>query len=194
MPKYDAVVVFGTRLQQNGTFLPIVYQEIDRAIKILKQSAAKQFIFCGSHWIKDGLRGPKECDVAEKYVGEKYPECLKQFKKEGRSTTVPENWLFLKLDFPEARRLHQVTLTPLLPRMQFFGDWIFGDEGELSFETLTCPESLYPQERRVFRDAKCILTVYNKMKRGDHKFLLKNGKSRWKQLPDDHHNCQRCYG
>ncbi len=195
MANYDAVAVFATRLQDDGTFLPFVYHEIDRAVAIIETGQASHLIFCGSHWAGEEFRGTRECDVAEAYLSERHPHILPYLLKEGRSTTVPENLLYMKLCFPGIRTIHQVTIVPLLPRMKFCGDWIYGDEGELTYETLPWPADDFPHEPKLLQIMRCIFTVQNDKMRGDHTFLLCEGseESRWKELWDSHGSCRICF-
>ena len=188
---YDAVVVCGMRLQDDNTFPPFVYQEIDRAIWLLSEGLAEWFVFCGNYWAGEADRGIRECDVAEAYLQERYPSFLSRFLKEGQSTVVQENWGFLKLTYPTLRRLHQVTITPLLPRMRYVAEWTYGDEAELSFTALPWPSVDFPLERTLLKIAKCI---YASMERGDHTFLIRNGVSRWQELWKAHENCTECFG
>lgn len=195
MSEFDAIVVFGTRIQDDGTFLPFVYQEIDRAATLISEGRAPQFIFGGSHWAGESFRGVRECDIAEVYFKNTYPHLASTFLKENRSTCVPENWLFVKIGFPHLRRIHQITIAPLVSRMAFTADWIYGDDGELSHEALPWLASDFPYEEQLLRDARCIFTVYNNMKRGHHDFLLdrESGESKWEQLWQAHGNCLVCY-
>jgi hypothetical protein len=185
--------VFGTQLDEQGAFPPFVPLLIDRAVDHIRLGRAPKIVFCGSHPLKAGyLRGPKECDAAEAYLRHRHPGIIArgQFYKEDRSTSVPENWLFLKQNFPHLRRLHLVTIAPLLPRIRFLGDWIYGDNAALSFESLSWTRIDFPHEPRMLRNARCTLTTRNQMRRGDHGFLLKkDGSSRWDELRLDHHAC-----
>ncbi len=192
MPIYDAVVVCGTCLQDDNTFLPFVYAEIDRAIELLRQRQAEVFVFCGYYWAGETFRGIRECDVAEAYVRQRYPEYLPYFLKEDRSTVVQENWGFLRLTYPSLWRIHQVTIAPLLPRMQYVADWIYGDDGELTFEVLEGIEVPdFPFEEKNLEIAKCIFST---MDRGDMDFLIQDGVSRWQEYWDSHLGCARCFG
>lgn len=195
MTMCDAVAVFGTRLQNDGTFLPFVYQEIDRAVAMIETGQAPKFIFCGSHWAGESFNGTRECDVVEAYLQRSHPHILPYFLKEERSTTVQENWLYMKLTFPNIRRIHHITIMPFLPRMQFCGDWIYGDEGSLTHEALPWPAEDFPHEPQLLRDAQCIFKVFYHMERGDHTFLLypESDISRWVALWQEHGNCRSCY-
>lgn len=195
MATYDAVAVFGTRLQENNTFLPFVYQELDQAVTLVEGGLASRLIFCGSHWAGEGFGGVRECDVAEAYLAKRHAPILPYFMKEGRSTTVPENWLYMKLAFPDIRKIHLVTIKPLLPRMKFCGDWIYGDEGSLSFEALSWPATSFPHEAKLLQIMRCIFTVQNHKRRGDHTFLLRkgSGESCWEELWDAHGSCKSCF-
>lgn len=195
MATYDAVAVFGTRLQDDGTFLPFVYKELDQAVALVEQGRAPRLIFCGSHWAGEGLRGKRECDVAEAYVSRRHPHVLPYFYKERRSTTVPENWLYMKIGFPAVRTIHLVTITPLLERIKFCGDWIYGDEGSLTYEALPWPASDFPHEPQLLRIMRCMFTVQNRKKRGDHTFLLHKGSetSCWTKLWTEHGSCRSCF-
>lgn len=195
MAIYDAVAVFGARLQEDNSFPSFVYKEIDRAMQLVESGQAPRLIFCGNYWAGEKFRGVRECDVAEKYIRVRYPHILSRFYKEGRSTTVPENWLFMKLDFPSVRKIHQVTIEPFLPRMKFCGDWIYGDDGELTHEALPWPNT-FPHEPLLLKIMQCMFTVQNNKKRGDHTFLLQKGssnKSQWVKLWDAHGGCRRCF-
>lgn len=194
MPNYDAVVVFGTQLNDKGEFPQFVYQLIDSAIGILAQNKAETFIFCGSHAMKSGLSGRKEADVAYEYVRRYHSNFIHRMKLEKHSTNIPENWLFLKVNFPSLRSIYLITIRPLLPRIKFLGDWIYGNDATLTFGTLPEDEKEFPNEKRLLQDAECTLLKRNKMRRGDHTFLLKKKtESRWNELRLDHHNCPR-YG
>lgn len=190
VPTYDAVAVFGTKLQPDGKFPAFVYDEIDHAIGFLKRGRATYIIFCGSHSLKAELKGEKECEVAKRYVDEHYPEHSHRVLMEDQSTCIPENWLFLRKNFPTLRRIHLVTIAPLVPRIEFLGDWIYGDHGQLSFTGLPLEPGNFPNEARLLRDVKCILMKRNKIKRGDYKSLLNSdGSSCWNKLRLDHHHC-----
>lgn len=190
MQLYDAVVVFGTRLKEDNTFPEHVYLQIDMAVNMLNLGLASRMIFCGSHWAASGSREIKECDVAEAYVTRRYPQHLARLSKEGRSTVTPENWLFLKRDFPEIRQLHLVTITPLVARIVFLGDYIYGDTVSISVTALPWSPTDYPHESVLLREAQCIFTRWTSMKRGDDGFLVNpDGSSRWKELSDSHHAC-----
>lgn len=196
MSTYDAVAVFGTRLKEDGTFLPFVYHEIDRAVARVTLGQARYLVFCGSHWAGEKFRGVKECDVAEQYLRDTHPDVLPYFHKEDQSTTLPENWLYMKRRFSKLRRIHHITITPFAPRMQFCGDWIYGDHAELSFETLPWPTDDFPHEPQLLRDVKCMFTVHKQMTRGDDSYLLYPGteNSRWMELWREHGaHCRRCY-
>jgi hypothetical protein len=195
MSKFDAVAIFGTRLQDDDTFLPFVYQEIDRAASLITEGLAPQVIFCGSHWAGEKFRGVRESDVAEVYFKDMYPQLARAFLKESQSTCVQENWLFMKVGFPSIRRIYHITIRPFLPRMAFTGDWIYGNDGVITHEALPWPVTNFPHEAQLLRDAKCIFTVYNHMERGHHNFLLnpKTGESKWQELWWAHGNCSSCY-
>lgn len=192
MSKYDAVAVFGSQINSSGQFPPFVYQAIDRAIQLLEAGAASKLIFCGSHAFKMGQPSKKkvECEIAETYIREHYPQYIERFLKECESTSVVENWLYLRARFGPYRRIHLITIDPLLPRMKYVGDWMYGGYGRLSFETVPGFGDMFPDDARVLRNTKCILTVRNNMPRGRYQYLLKNGRSIWQELRIEHReNC-----
>ncbi|HSX02558.1 MAG TPA: ElyC/SanA/YdcF family protein [Candidatus Saccharimonadia bacterium] len=200
MPAYDAIVVFGNRLREkNGSereFEPFVYQEIDRAVELLSRGAAPLLVFCGNYWAGEADRGIRECDVAEAYMSRRHPEYLPQFRKEGRSTCVQENWAYLRLTYPELRRLHQVTIAPLLPRMKFVGQQMYEDHGQLSFEALPWPDTEFRHEEKLLQVAGCIFESVDPLKsrkRSPYEILLQDGVSCWQELWKAHGGCAKCF-
>ncbi|HSX01855.1 MAG TPA: hypothetical protein VLI05_00915 [Candidatus Saccharimonadia bacterium] len=201
---YDAIAVFGSQLTATGKFPDYVYNEIDYAVGLLDDGAASTLVFCGSHALKHGLQGRRECEVAAEYLGDHHPGHLPRLRKEARSTSIPEKWLFTKTGYPDLHRIHVVTIEPLLPRIRFLGNWIYGDEGELSFTALPWPNDAFSDEPRLLQDAECALTVrgipvrgtseHEPMARGDHRRLLnEDGSSRWDEIRRDHYECDK-YG
>jgi hypothetical protein len=189
------VAVFGAQLNSQGSFPPYVLQEIDRAIKLIEAGATHYLVFCGSHALKQGLQGPTECEVARAYVAQHHPSYLKRFRGEDKSTNIPENWLLMKLGFPHLEHIHLITIEPLLPRVQWLGQMVYGNDAELSFEALPWPAQDFPNEKRLLQDAQCTLTERGfqgrRMGPGEHRFLLdeSTSRSRWNELRLDHHNC-----
>ncbi len=183
VPTYDAIVFFCSALTDRGEVPAFAKPAIERAVELVRQGKAPRLIICGSHPLKIGPRRRKECDVYATYVEARNPELTVAIKKESESTSIPENWLYLKLCFPELKRIKLVTYKLLLPRVKFFGHKIYGKSARLSFETVSATSGLFAHEVRFLRDAKCIL---KNMRPGQHSFIEKPG---WDALRRAHHSC-----
>lgn len=195
MSQYDAVAVFGSKMT-DGTFPQFVYMALDRAVILLEEGATPWIVFCGSHAYNQGVHAKKEWREALRYMHERYPRHVSRFLTERASTSVVENWLYLRARFPQFRNILLVTIEPLKDRMAFSGDWIYGDYGKLSFEALPWPAHDFPDDASVLARNRCILTVYKGgIGRGDYDALLDSkGASLWQTLRLEHRDCCARHG
>jgi hypothetical protein len=167
------------------------------AIQLFRQGVAPVIIVCGWRPLKrQDLGRYCESEVMEQYLLTKYGKetWAKDLVvlRESDSTSVPDNLVFVRYNFPSLRRVVIVVGNKVVPRIEFFAYKVFGNSVDVSVQGCDDKISDEATERRLLSDAICTL---QNMVPGDISYLLlppgEDGRlrSRWDELRIKHHDC-----
>lgn len=190
-----AIAVHGCQLSDKGEITPALRARLDKAIQLYDAGLAPAIIVCGWRPLKrEDLGAYCEADVMEEYIRAKR---IREGKsailvlKERNSTSVPENLVFVRKQFPKLRVIHIVVGEKVVKRIAYFAYMVF--KGNAKFSVHGCNDGVgtQEQEEKLIADAKCTL---KKMIPGRWRYLFagyKDGRpqSHWDKLRIAHHKC-----
>ena len=190
-----AIAVHGCQLSEKGTITRALKVRLNKAIRLYDAGLAPVIIVCGWRPLKrEDLGVYCEADVMEEYI---HAKRIREGKsaipvlKERNSTSVPENLVFVREQFPNLQTIHIVVGERVVKRIAFFAHMVF--KGNAKFSVHGCNDGVgeRTQEMKLIADAKCTLKM---MTPGNWRYLFagyKDGRpqSRWDEFRIAHHKC-----
>lgn len=190
-----AIAVHGCQLSDKGKITRALKVRLNKAIRLYDAGLAPVIIVCGWRPLKrEDLGVYCEADVMEEYIRDKRTREGKSVipvLKEQYSTSVPENLVFVRKQFPNLRFIHIVVGRKVVKRIAYFSHMVFKGNAKVSCHGCNDGIGNRLQERKLTADAKCTL---KDMTPGDWGYLFVGyvcgrPQSRWDELRIAHHDC-----
>lgn len=190
-----AIAVHGCQLSDNGAITRALKVRLNKAIRLYDAGLAPVIIVCGWRPLKrEDLGAYCEADVMENYI---HTKRIREGKsaipvlKERNSTSVPENLVFVREQFPKLKVIHIVVGKKVVKRIEYFAYMVFKGNAKVTCHGCNDGVGDQKQEKKLIADAKCTLKG---MTPGNWRYLFagyKDGRpqSHWDKFRRAHHKC-----